>query len=121
MRQTVQHESSKGTGLSGGAARTKPGVLAISPDHMAKRQQLSKKRVSRIKGQIEGIERMLDSGRYCTEILQQIRAAQAALRGLECVILQNHMQGCVQQALSSKSPFDAQRKIDELTELLRSR
>ncbi|WP_295183471.1 metal-sensitive transcriptional regulator [Veillonella sp.] len=37
------------------------------------------RRLRRIKGQVEGIEKMIDDHRYCVEVLQQIGAVRAAL------------------------------------------
>jgi DNA-binding FrmR family transcriptional regulator len=74
--------------------------------------------VKRIRGQVEGVERMISGGRYCVDIITQIRAARSALLSLENSILKCHLNTCVQEALTSKSSFNAARKIQEITELL---
>src|SRR5688500_5393536 len=70
-------------------------------------------RLKRIKGQIEGIERMISDGRYCVDILIQVKAAKSALQALENSILQSHLGSCVQQALEAKDSFSAHAKIKE--------
>lgn len=72
------------------------------------------KRLSRVKGQIEGIERMINERRYCPEIIQQIKAARSALKSLEASIVEGHMRHCVKQAIASRDPFVVQEKIEEV-------
>jgi DNA-binding FrmR family transcriptional regulator len=54
-----------------------------------------KARVNRIAGQVAGIQRMADEGRYCVEILNQIAAARSALDALGIEILTGHLESCV--------------------------
>lgn len=69
-------------------------------------------RLRRIEGQVRGIEKMIEDGRYCMDILIQLRAVRAALKKVECNILNKHMQHCVAQAFGQ--PEAAQAKLDEL-------
>lgn len=75
-------------------------------------------RLRRIKGQLEGLERMIAEKRYCMDILAQVKAARSALAALQGSVLKRHLEGCVQAALQSKSSFDAARKIEEISHLL---
>ena len=52
-------------------------------------------RLSRIEGQIRGIKRMLDEDCYCTDILVQVAAANAALNSFNKVLLASHIRTCV--------------------------
>lgn len=45
-------------------------------------QYMNTQRINRIIGQLKGIQRMMDSGRDCSEILQQISAVKKAIDGL---------------------------------------
>ena len=74
-------------------------------------------RLKRIRGQIDGIERMIEQKRYCVDILHQIKAARSALQALEAEVLRSHLQGCVREAIGAQSPAVAEKKIQELTEL----
>lgn len=75
-------------------------------------------RLKRIRGQVDGIERMILEKRYCMDILMQIKAARSALQALEGEVLKTHLEGCVREALHSKDSFHADKKIKELMELL---
>jgi len=91
----------------------KPGApKSQHPDHSA-----SKKRINRVKGQIDAVSRMIDERRYCPEIIQQIRAATNALKGLEQEVLKGHLEGCVREAMESKDPFVVRNKVDEILKL----
>ncbi len=54
-----------------------------------------KARVSRIAGQVAGIQRMLEEGRYCVEVLNQIAAVRSALDALGIELLSKHLESCV--------------------------
>ena len=53
---------------------------AFVPDE--RKQAIRGKRLKRLRGQVDGLERMLDKNRPCVEILTQVAAAQQALRGV---------------------------------------
>lgn len=52
-------------------------------------------RLNRIEGQIRGIKRMIDEDAYCTDIITQVAAANAALNSFNKVLLANHIKTCV--------------------------
>lgn len=52
-------------------------------------------RLSRIEGQIRGIKKMVENDAYCTDILMQVAAANAALNSFNKVLLSNHIRTCV--------------------------
>jgi len=74
--------------------------------------------LNRIEGQVKGIRRMIESRRYCVDILTQLKAAKAALHKVEQEILKTHMQHCLKNAVASKNDIEIQGKIDELMKLL---
>ena len=53
------------------------------------------RRLNRIEGQIRGIRGMVEKDAYCTDILTQVSAAQAALNSFSKVLLSNHIRTCV--------------------------
>ena len=76
------------------------------------------RRIARIAGQISGIGRMVEDDRYCIDIVRQVQAAKAALSGLEKVILDDHLDTCVETALAGED-LDARRdKVEELVAVL---
>jgi CsoR family transcriptional regulator, copper-sensing transcriptional repressor len=68
-------------------------------------------RLRRIEGQVRGVTRMVEEDKYCVDILTQISAIVAALRGTGLVVLEDHIRGCVVGA----DPADLDGVLDELT------
>jgi CsoR family transcriptional regulator, copper-sensing transcriptional repressor len=75
-------------------------------------------RLSRIEGQVRGLSRMVEDGRYCIEIITQLSAVTAALRRVEQEILRDHVGHCVKHAMRSDDVADQERKIEELMVVL---
>lgn len=67
------------------------------------------------KGQIEATIKMLEDGRYCVDISNQILAAQSLLKKADLLIIKQHMNHCVKQAFLSDN---GEEKIDEVMDLL---
>ena len=76
-------------------------------------------RLRRVKGQVEGVERMITDRRYCPEIVIQIKAIRSALRSLECSIIEGHIHHCVKAAINSKDAVMIQGKIEEVILLMK--
>ena len=93
-----------------------PKKVKTKSSHMTHLDELP--RLRKVKGQLAGIERMIEEGRYCVEILQQVKAARSAMRALENSILKTHLKGCVRSVLTSKNTLDVDEKIQEITDLL---
>ena len=73
-------------------------------------------RLHRIEGQVRGIEKMVEDGRYCIDILTQIAAVNTALESLAFKILDEHVRHCVAGALASGDEGEAHTKTEELLE-----
>jgi len=71
-------------------------------------------RLSRIRGQIEGIRKMVEGPRYCVEILNQIAAVRAALSSVGRLILEDHLKTCVKGAIKRGQ---GEREIKELMDV----
>jgi CsoR family transcriptional regulator, copper-sensing transcriptional repressor len=69
------------------------GYQATKPDLLA--------RLARIKGQVGGVERMVEQDRYCIDVITQISAIQAALDKVALGLLDGHARTCVLEADSS--------------------
>ena len=65
------------------------------------------RRLHRIKGQIEGIEKMVEDKRYCIEVLQQIGAVRSALYQVGLLMLESHSHSCVVDAIRKGKEEDA--------------
>jgi DNA-binding FrmR family transcriptional regulator len=68
-----------------------------------------------VSGQVEGIIRMIEEGRYCIDISNQIFAASALLKKANLLVLQQHMNHCVKHAVETG---DAEEKISEMMGIL---
>lgn len=66
-------------------------------------------------GQIDGIIRMIEDGRYCIDVSTQLFAASAMLKRANLLILQQHMNHCVKEAVETGN---ADEKIDEIMGIL---
>lgn len=78
-------------------------------------------RLRRIRGQIEGVERMIEEGRYCLDIVHQIRSIMAALKSAEGLVMQRHIRHCVRTAVDARDPKLSEEKIEELVTLFNKR
>ena len=68
-------------------------------------------RLKRIEGQVRGIMRMVDSGEYCIDIINQITAAQKALDSVLKNVMKRHVESCVSEAIRRNG---GEKMIDEL-------
>jgi DNA-binding FrmR family transcriptional regulator len=75
------------------------------------------RRLSIIAGQIKGIQRMVEEGKYCIDILNQISAVRSALNSTGKIILRRHIDNCVTDVFRSDSQ-NSNQIIDELMEVL---
>jgi len=73
-------------------------------------------RLLRIEGQITGIRRMHEQGRYCVDVLDQLAAARAGLEAVGLMLLERHVDGCVREALEDG---EASEKAAELISVVR--
>jgi len=73
-------------------------------------------RIRRIEGQARGIERMIEDDRYCIEIVQQLTALSSAADEIALIVLQNHIEGCVTDAIRGQK---GEESIQELMRALR--
>ncbi len=71
-------------------------------------------RLSRIEGQVRGIRKMVESDAYCTDILTQVSAVQAALNAFNRELLANHIRSCVADDIRSGKD----ETVDELVQTL---
>ena len=83
-------------------------------DRTAEEKKSLINRLSRIEGQIRGLKDMVENDAYCTNILIQVSAIQAALNAFNRELLSNHIHTCV--ADNIRAGDDS--VIDELTATL---
>lgn len=71
------------------------------------------RRLSRIEGQVRGLQRQVESDTYCIDVLTQISATTAALRSVAVGLLDEHIRHCVSTA--GNDPSEAARLVEEAT------
>ena len=58
-------------------------------------------RLNRIEGQVRGVKRMIEEDAYCTDILIQVSAINAALNSFNKVLLAEHIRTCVTEDIKA--------------------
>lgn len=71
-------------------------------------------RLNRIEGQVRGIKKMVENSVYCTDILIQVSAVNAALNSFSKELLSNHIRTCVTEDIREGK----EETVDELISLL---
>jgi DNA-binding FrmR family transcriptional regulator len=71
------------------------------------------RRLARIEGQVRGLRRMVDDEAYCIDILTQLGAVSRALDGVGLLLLTEHTNHCVRDAVAGGGK-EADEKVDEL-------
>ncbi|MCH1493295.1 MAG: metal-sensitive transcriptional regulator [Luminiphilus sp.] len=84
----------------------------------AKTKKLADQRLARIEGQVRAVRRLVDENRYCVDVVRQVQAARSALASLETLIIEDHVDTCVEQALTKGSVGDRREKVNELVDIL---
>ena len=74
-------------------------------------------RLKRAEGQVAGVRRMVEDGKYCVDILIQLSAAQSALAQTGKAVLANHMATCVKDSFETGDEQEREKKIAELMDV----
>jgi DNA-binding FrmR family transcriptional regulator len=69
-------------------------------------------RLRRIEGQVRGVQRMVDEGAYCVDVLTQIAGVVAALEKVGTILLKDHAEHCVREAIEEEDK--AGERMEEL-------
>ena len=86
------------------------------PNYPSHKEELD--RLRKIEGQIRGVQKMIQEGRYCVDILQVLSSVQGAIGKVEDQILRKHLEGCVSHAVKSGSSKQRNEKFNEILELV---
>jgi DNA-binding FrmR family transcriptional regulator len=84
--------------------------------HLIQNKKKLLARISRIRGQLNGIEKALDADRDCGEVLLTLAACRGALNSLMAEILEDHVR---QHVLGAQSPKDREVAAEELIEVIK--
>ena len=97
-------------------ANASEGRHAVGVDPDIRERNL--KRLRRIEGQVRGLQRMVEEGRYCADIMTQIASVHEALRSVGRELMRNHLKHCATAALRSEDTASAEAMYDELIDLM---
>ena len=75
--------------------------------------------LKKIEGQVRGIQRMIEEGKYCVDILTQVHSVIFALARVEDKILEKHFEYCVTNAVQGRSASEKKQKLDEVLLLIK--
>jgi DNA-binding FrmR family transcriptional regulator len=84
-----------------------------TPGYAARTDEVQR-RLRRVEGQVRGLQRMVDEGTYCIDVLTQVSAATRALESVALLLLEDHLKHCVTTAVAEGGTV-ATEKIDEAT------
>ena len=76
-------------------------------------------RLNRIEGQIRGIKRMLEEDAYCTDIITQVSAVNAALNSFNKELLSTHIKTCVTDDIKAGKSERVEERLRTLQERVR--
>ena len=76
-------------------------------------------RLNRIEGQVRGIKGMVERDAYCTDILVQVAAVNAALNSFNRVLLANHIRTCVIQDIKEGREETVEELLATLQKLMK--
>lgn len=89
-------------------------AAGVDPELQAK----ALNRLRRIEGQVRGVQKMVEEGRYCADILEQVSSIQEALVGVSKTLMKNHLRHCVAGAAAAGDATKTEQMYDELVEIL---
>ncbi len=74
-------------------------------------------RLKTAEGHLRGVQRMLEEGAYCIDVIHQIQAVQSALNKISTEILDRHLNSCLITAVRGDDPAERERVLKEITEV----
>ncbi len=102
------------------ATATQTGRTAQTGSHKygspEKRQKITA-RLRSVAGHVRGVERMVEEGAYCVDVMKQVLAVQRALDRINAMLLEDHLEHCATTAIRSSDAGERERTIAELLEV----
>jgi DNA-binding FrmR family transcriptional regulator len=75
------------------------------------------RRLKSVEGHVRGVQRMVDEGEYCIDIVNQITGIQRALKKVSGILLDHHLHACVTDAMRGPDAAARERVLGELLEV----
>ena len=79
-------------------------------------KQIVINRLKRIEGQVKGVQRMIEQGQRCSDILDQVAAARTALYNTGVLILEKHARDCI---IGDDDTRSTEERLEELVKVIR--
>lgn len=81
-------------------------------------RELALKKLKTVRGQIEGLIKMVEDDRYCIDISNQLMASIGILKNINKDVLDAHLRHCVTEAFDSSDQLDKKQKINEIINII---
>jgi DNA-binding FrmR family transcriptional regulator len=81
-------------------------------------RELTLRKLKTVRGQIEGLIKMVEDDRYCIDISNQLMASIGILKNINKDVLEAHLNNCVLEAFDSGDQFNKKQKIDEMIKIV---
>jgi len=77
-------------------------------------------RMNYLSGHLEGVKKMIRDDKYCIDIILQNEAVCEAIKKVNQIILENHLNTCVTEAIKGKNERERRKKIKELLKIFKN-
>jgi DNA-binding FrmR family transcriptional regulator len=78
-------------------------------------------RMNYLIGHLKGVKKMIENDEYCVDIILQNEAVISAIKKVNEMILENHLNTCVTEAIKNKNEKKRRKKIKELLDLFKNK
>ncbi len=75
------------------------------------------RRLKSVEGHVRGVQRMVEDGAYCIDVVNQIVAIQRALKKVSSKVLDGHLHSCVTSAIQGDDVKERERVLSELMDV----
>ena len=75
------------------------------------------RRLKSVEGHVRGVERMVEEGVYCIDVVNQVLAIQRALKKVSGLLLDKHLHHCVTRAIQGTDDADKEQVLAELIQV----
>ena len=87
------------------------------PDMLDERTTDIVRRLKSVEGHVRGVQRMVEEGTYCIDVVNQIVAVQRALKKVSGLVLDQHLHSCVTSAMRGQDASAREQVLSELLEV----
>ncbi len=87
------------------------------PEQSDERTRDILRRLKSVEGHVRGVERMVEDGAYCVDVVNQILALQRALKKVSGLVLDRHLHSCVTRAIQGDDAQAKERVLEELMQV----